>query len=222
MLGQEPCLVRKNLWNCLVNLPESWLAKKILHWERTHDYSWSKKGKKNYILVILHWTLSMCKYCLELSTNSSDVYTGKPIRQKLLVLFKKPWYRVYPCPRTTRVSLTSSWRLSTLLILNTCNRWYVTFIEGVWVAAVWLAAAVAICSLRLRGVRVSVSLQDTSAHRGKHKKNSSFWTWTTQTGDVMNTESLAETIASVQSWLGKRCVLFVCLCESWGGEEPVI
>lgn len=127
MLGQEPCLVRKNLWNCLVNLPESWLAKKILHWERTHDYSWSKKGKKNYILVILHWTLSMCKYCLELSTNSSDVYTGKPIRQKLLVLFKKPWYRVYPCPRTTRVSLTSSWRLSTLLILNTCNRWYVSY-----------------------------------------------------------------------------------------------
>lgn len=47
--------------------------------------------------------------------------------------------------------MTTSWRLFRVSMVNTCNHWYGIFIERVWVAAVWFAAAAAICSLRLRG-----------------------------------------------------------------------
>lgn len=138
---------------------------------------------------------------ISILSNSSDRWDDPSQKQGCVS-------RGYLHIRITLISLTCSWQVFILIKLNICNHWYVLVTKLEWQQ----------CGLQLQLLSVLWGRTEMGLHippgcicSERKAQKQCFWTWTAQTCDVMT----PETIASVQSWLGKKRV---CVWELTGWE----
>ena len=93
-IGWESFIVKQRvemvrLWNCVMQLPEERLTKKIFNWDRAHNYPWSREVAAIFSLSDLNFIFR----------NNLQCNINK-VAQKLLKIYKEQWKEdIYKKPK---------------------------------------------------------------------------------------------------------------------------